>query len=91
MKNQKIILNRLLNKYESSKHLLNPGTSLRRVMLEVTCHGGVADGLIAPTPDFYSIRRQYRRQPYHRSGQRCPHQGSAAKVSLFRFDDGRLL
>ena len=33
----------------------------------------------------------YRRQPYHRSGQRCPHQGSAAKVSLFRFDDGRLL
>ena len=33
----------------------------------------------------------YRRQPYHRSGQRCPHRGSAAKVSLFRFDDGRLL
>ena len=35
MKNQKIILNRLLNKYENSKHLLNPGTSLRRVMLKV--------------------------------------------------------
>ena len=35
MKNQKIILNRLLNKYENSKHLLDPGTSLRRVMLKV--------------------------------------------------------
>ena len=35
MKNQQIILNRLLNKYENSKHLLNPGTSLRRVMLKV--------------------------------------------------------
>ena len=35
MKNQKTILNRLLNKYENSKHLLDPGTSLRRVMLKV--------------------------------------------------------
>ena len=35
MKNQKIILNRLLNKYENSKHLLAPGTSTRRVMLKV--------------------------------------------------------
>ena len=33
----------------------------------------------------------YCRQPYHRNGQRCPHRGSAAKVRLFRFDDGRLL
>ena len=35
MKNQEIILNRLLDKYENSKHLLDPGTSLRRVMLRV--------------------------------------------------------
>lgn len=35
VKNQKIILNRLLNKYENSKHLLAPGTSTRRVMLKV--------------------------------------------------------
>ena len=35
MKNQEIILNRLLDKYENSKHLLDPGTSLRRVMLKV--------------------------------------------------------
>ena len=32
---QRIILNRLLDKYENSKHLLDPGTSLRRVMLRV--------------------------------------------------------
>jgi len=35
VKNQEIILNRLLDKYENSKHLLDPGTSLRRVMLKV--------------------------------------------------------
>ena len=35
MKNQEIILNRLLDKYENSKHLLDPGASLRRVMLKV--------------------------------------------------------
>ena len=35
MKNQEIILNRLLDKYENSKHLLDPGTSLRRVMMRV--------------------------------------------------------
>ena len=35
MKNQEIILNRLLDKYENSKHLLDPGASLRRVMLRV--------------------------------------------------------
>ena len=35
MTEQGIILNRLLDKYESSKHLLDPGTSLRRVMLKV--------------------------------------------------------
>ena len=32
---QGIILNRLLDKYENSKHLLAPGASLRRVMLRV--------------------------------------------------------
>ena len=35
MTEQGIILNRLLDKYESSKHLSAPGTSLRRVMLRV--------------------------------------------------------
>lgn len=35
MTKQKIILNRLLDKYENSKHLLDPGTSPRRVMLRV--------------------------------------------------------
>ena len=35
MTEQGIILNRLLDKYESSKHLLAPGASLRRVMLRV--------------------------------------------------------
>jgi len=35
VKNQEIILNRLLDKYENSKHLLDPGASLRRVMLRV--------------------------------------------------------
>ena len=32
---QVTILNRLLDKYEASKHLLEPGTSTRRVMLRV--------------------------------------------------------
>lgn len=35
MTEQAVILNRLLNKYESSKHLTEPGTSTRRVMLQV--------------------------------------------------------
>jgi hypothetical protein len=35
MTKQEIILNRLLDKYENSKHLLAPGTSTRRVMLRV--------------------------------------------------------
>lgn len=35
MTEQHIILNRLLDKYENSKHLFSPGTSLRRVMLKV--------------------------------------------------------
>lgn len=35
MTEQGIILNRLLDKYENSKHLLAPGTSTRRVMLKV--------------------------------------------------------
>ena len=35
MTEQRIILNRLLDKYENSKHLSSPGTSLRRVMLKV--------------------------------------------------------
>ena len=35
MTEQGIILNRLLDKYENSKHLSAPGTSLRRVMLRV--------------------------------------------------------
>lgn len=35
MTEQGIILNRLLDKYENSKHLSDPGTSLRRVMLRV--------------------------------------------------------
>ena len=35
MTEQHIILNRLLDKFENSKHLSNPGTSLRRVMLRV--------------------------------------------------------
>lgn len=35
MTERSIILNRLLDKYENSKHLLEPGTSLRRVMLRV--------------------------------------------------------
>lgn len=35
MTKQGIILNRLLDKYENSKHLLAPGTSTRRVMLRV--------------------------------------------------------
>lgn len=32
---QRVILSRLLDKYESSKHLLQPGVSLRRVMLRI--------------------------------------------------------
>lgn len=32
---QAVILNRLLDKYENSKHLTEPGTSTRRVMLQV--------------------------------------------------------
>lgn len=35
MKEQHVILNRLLDKFENSKHLSSPGTSLRRVMLRV--------------------------------------------------------
>lgn len=35
MSERSIILNRLLDKYENSKHLSEPGTSLRRVMLRV--------------------------------------------------------
>lgn len=35
MTEQTIILNRLLDKYETSKHLSAPGTSLRRVMLKI--------------------------------------------------------
>lgn len=35
MTEQGVILNRLLDKYENSKHLSEPGTSLRRVMLRV--------------------------------------------------------
>ena len=35
MTEQGIILNRLLDKYENTKHLLAPGTSTRRVMLKV--------------------------------------------------------
>ena len=35
MSERNIILNRLLDKYENSKHLSEPGTSLRRVMLRV--------------------------------------------------------
>lgn len=35
MSERDIILNRLLDKYENSKHLSEPGTSLRRVMLRV--------------------------------------------------------
>lgn len=36
MTERNIILNRLLDKYENSKHLSEPGTSLRRVMLQVS-------------------------------------------------------
>lgn len=32
---QKLIISRLLDKYEKSNHLYNPGTSNRRVMLRV--------------------------------------------------------
>ena len=35
MTEQRIILNRLLDKYENSKHLSEPGESIRRVMLRV--------------------------------------------------------
>lgn len=35
MTEQVVILNRLLNKYENSKHLTEPGTFTRRVMLQV--------------------------------------------------------
>ncbi len=35
MSERSIILNRLLDKYENSKHLSEPGTSLRRIMLRV--------------------------------------------------------
>ena len=35
MTEQGVILNRLLDKYENSKHLSEPGTSTRRVMLRV--------------------------------------------------------
>ena len=35
MTEQGIILNRLLDKYENSKHLSDPGISTRRVMLKV--------------------------------------------------------
>ena len=33
--NQELLLSRLLDKYEKSKHLMQPGTSSRRVMLRV--------------------------------------------------------
>ena len=35
---QEILLSRLLDKYEKSKHLLQPGTSSRRVMLRIEKH-----------------------------------------------------
>ena len=35
-KGKKVILNRLLDKYENSKHLFEPNTSRRRVMLRIT-------------------------------------------------------
>ena len=35
MTEQGVILNRLLDKYENSKHLSEPGTSTQRVMLRV--------------------------------------------------------
>lgn len=35
MEEQRVILGRLLDKYENSKHILEPGISLRRVMLRV--------------------------------------------------------
>ena len=35
MNEQRIIMNRLLDKYEHSKHLTEPGVSNRRVMLKV--------------------------------------------------------
>ena len=35
MTEQSVILNRLLDKYENSKHLSEPGTSTRRVMLRI--------------------------------------------------------
>ncbi len=35
MTEQRMILNRLLDKYENSRHLSEPGASTRRVMLRV--------------------------------------------------------
>ena len=35
MKEARVILNRLLDKYENSKHLFQPGSSARRVMLRI--------------------------------------------------------
>ena len=35
---RRVILSRLLDKYESSKHLLQPGVSSRRVMLRIDCN-----------------------------------------------------
>lgn len=59
MTEQGVILNRLLDKYENSKHLSEPGTSTRRVMLRVgkkeLPEYISANGCTAHTPDFPKI------------------------------------
>ena len=42
MKEAQVILNRLLDKFENSKHLSEPNTSRRRVMLRIDKGAGVS-------------------------------------------------
>ena len=62
---RRIILTRLLDKYENSKHLLEPGVSKRRVMLRV-------DNKDLPEYDYENAET---RDAYNKAGKECEQQG----------------
>ena len=62
---RRIILTRLLDKYENSKHLLEPGVSKRRVMLRI-------DNKDLPEYDYENAET---RDAYNKAGEECEQQG----------------
>lgn len=75
---RQVILNRLLDKYENSKHLTQPGTSNRRVMLS---------NMKKDLPE-YNYENASIRDTYHAAAQQLEHEGL---VSLEWLDDHLLL